>query len=88
MVRRDEIEWLRDSLAAAERLLASRGDIAERLAKARERVVWMHRYHMPTKGASAALVTVKAEFEQLRLEPPAKAADLVEDCLRHWRGAS
>ena len=59
----------------------------------------MHRQHMPTRGATRALETVKAEFERLRLAPPAKAAELValkaaiaemlmliEDCLRFRRG--
>jgi len=74
MVRQDEIEWLRDSLETADRLLRNRGDIGQRLAKARECVVWMHRHHMPTRGATAALTKVKDEFERLRLEPPMKAA--------------
>lgn len=101
MVRRDEVEWLRDSLTRAATLLAGRGDVAQRVAKARERVVWMTRQHMPTRGATAALVRVKAEFDRLEAAPPAKAADLlplrtaidgmlglIGDCLRHWRGGS
>lgn len=101
MVRRDEVEWIRDSLTAAAGYLARRGEIGQRVAQARERVVWMTRQHMPTRGATAALAKAKAEFDRLELAPPAKAADLVplrtaidemlglvNDCLRHWRGGA
>ena len=101
LVRRDEVEWLRDSLAGAADLLADRVYAAERLAKARERITWMHYHHMPTKAATAALGKIKTEFTQLAAAPPAKAADLaplrqaiaemlklVEDCLRQGPGGS
>lgn len=101
MVRRDEVEWIRDSLTAAAGYLARRGDIGQRVARARERIVWMTRQHMPTRGATAALTRIKAELDQLEALPPAKAADLVPlrtaidemlsligDCLRHWRGGA
>ena len=101
LVRRDEVEWLRDSLAGAAHILAGAGYATERLAKARERIIWMHHHHMPTKAATAALVKIKAEFRQLEAVLPTKAADLallrqaivemlklVEDCLRQAGGGS
>ena len=51
MVRRDEIEWVRESLAAAE-ILAGRSDPKLRLAKARGQLIWLTREYMPTKGAT------------------------------------
>jgi hypothetical protein len=101
MVRRDKIEWLRDSLATADRLLRNRGDIGQRLAQARERVISMHLHHMPTKEANAALSVIRAELDRLADAPPTKTAHLaplrhaiaemskvVEDCLHNGRGRS
>ena len=76
MVRRDEIEWVRENLAEAVGILAGRGDLKMRLANARGRVIWMIREYMPTRGATAALGTVKDALCRLDDEAPAKAADL------------
>jgi hypothetical protein len=99
MVRRDRIEWLRDNLATADRLLRNRGDIGQRVAQARERVIAMHPHHMPTEGAKAALSVIRSEFDRLADVPPTKTAHLtplrhaiaemskvVEGCLRNGRG--
>ena len=77
MVRREEIELVRDSLAMASKILAGRADPKGRLDQARGRVVWMTAEYMPTKGAATALAEVKDALWRLADEPPEHSADLI-----------
>jgi hypothetical protein len=98
-MRRDEVEWVRDNLAAAVETLVGRGDPKPRLERARGKLKWMTRQYMPTKGATQVLTQMQGHLSLLEDTPPAKAGDLVrlrasvgellvliDDHLRHWRG--
>jgi hypothetical protein len=97
-MRRDEIEWVRDNLAAAVEILIGRGDPKPRLERARPKLRWMTRQYMPTKGATKLLAQMQGHLALLEETPPAKAGDLmklraavgellvlIDDHLRHWR---
>jgi hypothetical protein len=96
-MRRDEVVWLRETLSEAGTILRTRQDVGTRYRLAREKIGWLTRQYMPTKGATKVLTALKAELQRLDATPPTKAADLghlhqtvqdlvgvIDECLRFW----
>src|SRR5438874_1134858 len=75
-MRRDEVESVRENLAEARDILASRGDPQARLERARPKLAWLSRQYMPTKAATKALMGVHEHLAVLRKAPPENATGL------------